>query len=464
MNASRVILVLILIAAGAGAGFFFGRHFGGEEKEKNESPEAASTQDSDDEHAVATITVAPVRMGQIVETIKAYGSVIADPAEVRVISVPFESRVGRVMTTPGQEISTDTELLQIEASPDTAVALQDARNVYESAQKDLEQTQQRFNDKLATNQELSAAQQTAKAAKLKLDSMVERGVGKQQHLTSPVAGMVSKLDVQEGQIVPAGGPLIEIAAERRFQVKLGVEPTDVPALEVGQPVHLRRIDQSSDEAIEGKVRLIGKRVDPTTRLVDVFVSLPPNTPLLLDTFVVGELKRESKPGLIVPREAIVLEEDGQVIFTVKDKHATKHAVHPGIEDRHDVQISADDVKEGDEVALAGSFVLEDGMEVEVKESESKPEEQTSQPSTKKVSAEAFSAPFAIYRTLREDRFFGGADMFVCLGCRYFDIRKTRLDGYIEPRQTQMSAPPKAFQRPVGTRMRWISRPSTGASP
>jgi RND family efflux transporter MFP subunit len=301
-----------------------------------------------------------------------------------------------VVTTPGQEISTDTELLQIEASPDTAVAFQDAKNSYESAQKDLEQTQQRFNDKLATNQELSGAQQTAKAAKLKLDSMVERGVGKQQHLTSPVAGMVSKLDVQEGQIVPAGGALIEIAAERRIQVKLGVEPTDIPALEVGQPVHLRRIDQASDEAIEGKIRLIGKRVDPTTRLVDVFVSLPPNTPLLLDTIVVGELKRESRPGLIVPREAIVLEEDGQAIFTIKDKHAAKHAVHPGMEDRHDVQIMAEDVKEGDEVALAGSFVLEDGMEVEVKEAEAKEgegksEEATSQPATTKATKDSTEA-------------------------------------------------------------------------
>jgi membrane fusion protein, multidrug efflux system len=378
---SLVVLILVLIALAGGAGFWFGHHSAGEKSEAD----APTTQESDDEKPVVSVVVAPVRQEAISETITAYGTVSADPAEVRVLSVPFESRVGRVLATPGQQVSPDSEVLQLDASPDAQVAMQDAKNSFEAAGRDLQQTEQRFADHLATNQEISAAQQALKSAKLKLDSLEERGVGKTQHLKPPLAGVVNKVDVQEGQIVPAGGPLMEIAAENRIQVKLGVEPDDAAVLKVGQAVKLHRVEGSSGEEIEGKIRVIGNRVDPATRLIDVLVTLPADAHLVLETFVAGKLTRESAEGLVVPRDAILSEEDGGFsLFTIKDDHAVKHTVKTGLETRRDVQIISDDVKPGDTVAILGNFVLEDKMEVEVK----KPATEPAEPKTESKQAEA----------------------------------------------------------------------------
>src|SRR5262249_50714725 len=124
-STSRSILVIILIALAGGAGFWIGRHRGGAE-DKPDSPPTEPAADED--KAIASVTVATVREGEIADTIAAYGSVIADPGEVRVLSVPFEARVGRVLVTPGQEVSADMETLVLEASPDTKVALKDAQN------------------------------------------------------------------------------------------------------------------------------------------------------------------------------------------------------------------------------------------------------------------------------------------------------------------------------------------------
>ncbi len=376
---SLLMLFVILLVLGMGAGFWFGRH----QVASTDAHDPAATAPADDDKPVATVTVAKVRQAEISDVITAYGSVIADPGDVRVLSVEFESHVVRVMVTPGQEIAEGAEVIQLEASPDAKVALTDAQNAFDAASRDLDQTKQRFEQHLATSQDLSSAQLTLKSAQLKLQSLVERGVDKPQHLKAPMAGVISKVDIQEGQIVAAGAPVIEIAAQNRILAKLGVEPEDAALLKPGQEVKLRRVEGSRGDEINGHIRVVGNRVDPTSRLVDVLVALPPDMQLILDSFVVGRMTRAPSRGLIVPRDAILADEDGFSIFTIQDGHALKHEVHIGTENKRDVQITADDVKEGDVVALVGSLELEDKMAVEVKEAATEPTSETSTESTTK---------------------------------------------------------------------------------
>ena len=57
--------------------------------------------------------------------------------------------------------------------------------------------------------------------------------------------------------------------------------------------------------------LATRRVNPDTRLVDVFVSLPESAGLLLEDFVSGRLNRRSaERGWSSPREAVLPAEDG----------------------------------------------------------------------------------------------------------------------------------------------------------
>src|SRR5207248_2928236 len=145
-------------------------------------------------------------------------------------------------------------------------------------------------------------------------------------LHSPAAGIVSKVDVQEGQIVPAGAPLVEIATGERIEVALGVEPPDALALKKGQAVELTPIGRATTQPVAGQIRVIGQRVDPTSRLVNVLVTLPAQSHLMLETFVAGKLTKATTQALLVPRGALLPQEDGgYALFTVKDGHAVKHA-------------------------------------------------------------------------------------------------------------------------------------------
>ena len=355
-------LVIVLVVVGAGVGGWFLGHRGAG------SAEAAGEPASGDnaEHKVKPeVRVATLRRSSISQPLIAYGVVTSQSADVRVLSVPFESRVTRMLVSPGQEVAQDAPLAEVEPSPATRLALEEATNAVDAAQRTLDQTKQRFDEKLATNAELQTAENDLRTARGRLQNLEQGGVSRSgsRVITAPAPALVSKIDVQLGQVVPATGPLIELAAQQRIEVRLGVEPDDATYLRPGQEVKLRQARDSQQSVGAGQIRLISKRISTDTRLVDVFVSVPTDLHLLLDSFIVGEMVKQTSEGLIVPRSAVLPDEDANVLFTVADNHAVKHAVELGVETDAEVEVLAKDLKVGMPVVVEGNYELEDGMEV-----------------------------------------------------------------------------------------------------
>jgi RND family efflux transporter MFP subunit len=379
------LLVLLLVAAGAaGGGYWLGHRGAGGAAAKDEDEGNAGSKSQD--KPVATVTVVPLRRGSVQQQVIAYGTVIAPPSEITVVSVPFEARVKKILVTPGQVIPAGQLLVVVEGSAATSLAYEEARNAAAAAERDLQLVQQRYDQKLATNAELFTAQNALRTAQARLQNLQQSGAGGPRELKSETAGIVGKVDVQTGQIVPAGNPLVEVAPENRIEVHLGAEPEDVPLLKLGQQADLTPVDDPAATPVVGKVRLIGQRVDPMTRLVDVMVALPPDARLLLESFVTGRMMNTSAPGWLVPRDALLPGDNGEfVLFTLKDGHAVKHSVHLGIENDREAQVIAVDLKEGDPVVVEGNYELDEGTLVRVEASQSPVEGTTDAESSEKAS-------------------------------------------------------------------------------
>src|SRR5437660_1821079 len=277
MKKKRIIigtLVLIIIITALVAVL---KRFGIGEGEKKSGP-------------IAQVQIRKVQPKAISEKTIVYGSVVAQPGKTHSVSVAFETRVRHILVAPGQFVQENDPLTEIEPSPAAQLQMQQAKNASEAAQKELKQTRERFDLKLATNQDLSAAEKTARDAEAQLTTLERAGAGGDNRIRAGQAGVVAKVDVQDGQIVPAGGPLIEIVAENEIEVKLGVEAEDLPAVPPGASISIFPINDPTASQVEGSVRLVTRRIDPTTRLVDVYVSLPEGTKLLLDGYVRGEVQ------------------------------------------------------------------------------------------------------------------------------------------------------------------------------
>ena len=366
MKKSKWLLLLAVLCAAAYAGYYYGAHHPGEKADQGGAGDESSG-DEAAKKAVAQVETAPVRKGEISEEIKAYGSVSAQEDKVRTVSLAFESRVMRVLVSSGEPVTKGAPIAEIEPSPETQLLLDEAKNDAAATAKELQQTRERFQSKLATNQELGTAEQAARSAEDKLRSLQQRGVEGRKTLAAESDGIVGEVKAQVGQIVPAGAPIMDVIGGNQIEVKLGVEPGDVANLAAGQPVKLWSVHDSDAPPAEGKIRLVTQRVNPDVRTVEVFVSLPDDSHFLLNEYVSALVTvKSAKDALLVPRAAVLPGDEGWTLFIVKDKHAVKKNVKKGLETDSEVEITDSDLHEGDPVVLSGNYELEDGMSVDIK--------------------------------------------------------------------------------------------------
>lgn len=360
MKISRLILFVVLaLMVIAGAGYWW-RSRGG-------PPTTEKAGDDADKTAVnaptAEVKTVLIREGTLTENLAVSGTVIPAPDAVQVVSVPFECQVRHVLVSEGQTVTPGDPLLVIEPSPDTYLEIEKARSTYASTKEGLRQMQQRFDLKLITKDQLLQAEGAFKEAELSLDSMKRRGIDGLRDLTADVNGLSSKVHVQEGAIVPAGDPLVEIVAENQFEIKFGFEPEDIDRIRPEMPVSITHANAPDASAATGRIRKISRSVNPSTRLADVFVTIPPATKFLLGEHVFGTIPVASAKGLIVPRSAVLPREEEQILFTVTNNRAVRHAVRIGLENQDEIEVIGGNLRAGDPVVVLGNYELEDGMAV-----------------------------------------------------------------------------------------------------
>ncbi len=354
-----VLMVLAVIAAAGGVGYWYGTR-------SNEMPAAASQQPPVPEGPPrAKVRLVRLQRQHMEETLTAYGSVVAALGETQVVSEPFESRVVKVLVRPGQTIASNDSLIEIEPSPDTTLQLNEALDSRNTAESELKLVQERLQLKLATRADLLQAQQGFQAAELRLKSLQKRGIDGAQLIRAEAKGMVSRVDVQEGQIVAAGAPFLAIIGQNQINVRLGIENEDLSNLRVGQPVRLVPVNATKSQTVTGHIHLITWEVNPQTRLADVFVIPPPDARLLLNDYIEGMIQVAAGNVLVLPRAAVLPKEGRYVIYTVEKGRAKEHVVEVGMENDKQVQVIGSNLQEGQEAVVEGNAELEDGMAVQV---------------------------------------------------------------------------------------------------
>ncbi len=351
-----LIAIIILCLTGGVYWFYHGR------QGKQAKPSGSEGEQS---APVGSVSVAPLKMAGLATDIMVYGDVIPAPGAIQVVSVPYEIRVRRVMVSERQKISAGEDLLEIESSPNSLLELEQAQNARDIAGQKLGHVRELFALKLATNAQILEAQEASRQAALRLESLKKRGVDGKRIIRSQEAGLIGKVHIQEGAIVPAGNPLVEIIAQDRLEVRLGVEPGDASRLVSGQSVRLSYVDVPDSGETIGRIRKISRAVNPATRLLDVFVSLPRSAGYLLGEYILGRIRIASSYGLVVPRSAVLPEGGRHVLFTVSNGHAVKHVVRVIRESDRDAQVSGPGLKPGDQAVIEGNYELNDGMRVRI---------------------------------------------------------------------------------------------------
>jgi HlyD family secretion protein len=225
---------------------------------------------------------------------------------------------------------------------DASVALTQARNAYELAQKQAD---------------LKVAEAQRNAAKGDMAS-AEAQVSYTK-ITSPIDGVVTDRPFYAGETPPAGAALITIMDLSQVVARAHVSQLDATHLKAGDEATIAVAGQGP--AIKAKITLVSPALDPGSTTVEVWVQAAnPGDRLKPGTSARVTMIGQTVPNAIVaPAAALLTATDGVTAMIVLDTDNKPHKkkVKVGIRDGGDVQIT-DGLQGGERVVTVGAFELD----------------------------------------------------------------------------------------------------------
>lgn len=328
-------------------------------------PQAVTSPDTpvSEPEPVAQVKTIKLRKGEFKQTFTAYGVVLPFPDKLTTISVPYTSQIDKMLVNEGQIVQQSDLLLTLKPGANAKLQLEQAQRELTAALRDNELLQERIRLQLATQQNKVVTQLRVEQAQVMVKNLVDQGIGKEQQIRAENPGIIYLVSVQQGQIVAAGAPLLQLVDQNQWMVRLGIEPEDYEHLQAGQQVLIRPVNTPGSEPVKGRIEIITHQIDPNTRLLNVFVRPALNQTLLINDFVEGRIIIASVNTFAVPRQAVLPDNGGYSLFTVKNGHAVKHRVQIGLENDQQVEVIAPDLKAQDDVVVLGNYELEPDMAV-----------------------------------------------------------------------------------------------------
>ncbi|HEX5137823.1 MAG TPA: efflux RND transporter periplasmic adaptor subunit [Planctomycetota bacterium] len=178
---------------------------------------------------------------------------------------------------------------------------------------------------------------------------------------------VAARQVSEGEFVREGTPVFRLVDDR--QVKLRARVPQRFASEIREGQQARLFSDAGGEDAWGTVTRINPQVDPANRTFEVEVLVPnPERRLKAGAFATAGVRTREDPAVaFVPQESVVSFAGISKIYMVKDGAAVERIVTLGEQRDGDwVEIASPPLAADDQVVVAGTSKLADGIRVEVK--------------------------------------------------------------------------------------------------
>ena len=223
---------------------------------------------------------------------------------------------------------------------------------------------------------LTQAEQRVERARLALE---------RTRITAPFGGRVADLEVEVGQRVTPGAPVLSLLDDRPMKVTVDVLEEDLVRLREGATarVHVPALDGNGSasatdaerEALptpsraavfEGRVHAINPQVDVQRGTGRVTVAIPnPDGRLVAGLYATVRLETARLDGrLVVPADAVLVRQGRDLVFVIEAGRAQWTYVDLGARSGEVVEIT-DGISPGDTVAVDGHFALAHDAPVEV---------------------------------------------------------------------------------------------------
>ncbi len=180
---------------------------------------------------------------------------------------------------------------------------------------------------------------------------------------APFSGIVTQRLRNAGEDVERSTILAAMTDTTNLEVRASVPIRYLPRMRVGQAAEVRM----NDLQLDARIRKVVPAANSQSQTFEVRLDLPENAPQLV---AAGQLVSVSLPlsanmALTVPRDSVVLSEDGAFVMRINDQ-ATAERVAVEVREASGEFIAVQGALEaGDRIAVRGAEALDDGNPVAV---------------------------------------------------------------------------------------------------
>lgn len=347
---------------------------------------AACSSNSSETSTTVVQDVLPVRVQnaerqEIIEQERAEAT-IRPLAEVSVVAKQ-NGEVESLDADAGDTVTKDQILLRLH-NDETSLGLRQAQNNYDTQEKEYQSSKDLAVQGYLSDQAFEKIKLARDQAKNALDRL--RVHAKDETIRAPITGVVLKRQVERGQQVAIGTPLMTIADLQELRLRMPIRESALRRVRQGQAatVTLRALD---DASIPAEVVKIFPSVDANTGTIEVELrlsahTLPDGTLIRPGMYARGEIDVQHRDNvLVIPRKAIV--EEGEIAYVfvldqpykIDEEHASDNA-HTWVVRRQKIETAwtgrglveiVDGLHDTDRFVVLGQGRLHDGSVVRVVE-------------------------------------------------------------------------------------------------
>lgn len=247
-------------------------------------------------------------------------------------------------------------------------ALEEARAELENARRTFKRRQRLFEKNLGTEESRDAAETALQAAKARVDRLLAeigeiRETLQDTRIKAPFAGFLGERQVDSGDWVDVGTPLVSLVDPERLKTSFTVPERHGKRVQEGQSIRVTTPSHPERE-FPGEVYFVSPQIEVRTRklLVKAYVD---NEKLILRPggFASVELKvKTRRNAVVIPEEALIPTRSGYQVFVVRDERAESRTVSIGLRKPGIVEIK-NGLQAKEQVISAGHISVQEGARV-----------------------------------------------------------------------------------------------------
>ena len=194
----------------------------------------------------------------------------------------------------------------------------------------------------------------SRVSKDKVIAVIEnpQNMGQRFEVKASSSGMITKKMVNVGQWIESGAQICEISNSNIDGV-IKLYSDELKYIKLGQEVEFI----SDNHKLKGKIYMISPYLDPVNKTIEARAKVVVNENLIpVNSFVTARVTIGTKKTIVIPRTAILNEDEHYIVYVKRNDAYEKRIVEIGLKDKDSVEIVGG-LSEGEVVVTNGAYQI-----------------------------------------------------------------------------------------------------------